>query len=319
MTLDPETRTAKKSTNVRYAGSRALWIRGMRVLDRVAPVTSTRVVEDLFLHPRRPRRPVEERILLEGATVSTVYSQGHFLKTWSWGQGPVVLLVHGWEGRGSQLAHSVTQLTEAGFRVVAFDGPAHGDSEGERCSVFDLANAVRDVAGAVGPVHLVVAHSFGAMATAVALRRGLRVRRALFLAPGALSDDAPHRFARLMGVPTAPLKRIFWKMDDRHGIHWTELRYSRIGRGLTTPLLVIHDLDDDEVPLWKVRQLVDHWPGATLRLTEGLGHRRLLRHPSVIDRVVSYARWGLAGPEIDTHTDPWTHVLQTEGLRMSFR
>ena len=43
---------------------------------------------------------------------------------YSWGSGPTVLLVHGWEGRGSQLSAFAPALVKAGFRVVAVDMPA---------------------------------------------------------------------------------------------------------------------------------------------------------------------------------------------------
>ena len=60
----------------------------------------------------------------------------------AWGAGPSVLLVHGWEGRGAQLGALVDPLVAAGYRVVALDGPAHGDSPGRLSTLALPAHAV---------------------------------------------------------------------------------------------------------------------------------------------------------------------------------
>ena len=71
----------------------------------------------------RPRR------LPEGGEPFEVESLGAAVRGHVWGAGPVVYLVHGWGGRGSQLASFVEPLLAGGFRVVMFDAPAHGDSD----------------------------------------------------------------------------------------------------------------------------------------------------------------------------------------------
>src|SRR3954463_12622524 len=114
-----------------------------------------------------------------------------------WGKGPLVVLVHGWNGRGSQLGAFVEPLVRTGLSVVAFDAPGHGDSRGHRLYLRDLADCIVDVARAVGPLHAIVAHSFGAAAVLLAHQRGaIDARRNVMLAPNVLIDDAVARFAR---------------------------------------------------------------------------------------------------------------------------
>ena len=106
----------------------------------------------------------------------------------SWGDParPPVLVVHGWEGRGSQLATFVPALRAAGFRVVAFDGPGHGQSRTQRSSAVHMALAIERIAQHTGPLAGVVAHSVGGAATVLAfhLSRGaLDVKRCVLVAP----------------------------------------------------------------------------------------------------------------------------------------
>jgi hypothetical protein len=53
----------------------------------------------------------------------------------AWGDGPPVLLAHGWESRRSHWSAIVPILAESGYRVIAMDAPAHGDSPGDQVSV----------------------------------------------------------------------------------------------------------------------------------------------------------------------------------------
>ena len=108
------------------------------VLGRLSPALAGRLAAKLFARPRRHARPARERELIARGT-RVVLPDG--LHATAWGAGPTVLLVHGWEGRGAQLGALVDPLVAAGYRAVALDGPAHGDSPGvtttesaERCA-----------------------------------------------------------------------------------------------------------------------------------------------------------------------------------------
>jgi pimeloyl-ACP methyl ester carboxylesterase len=61
-------------------------------------------------------------------------------------------------------------------------------------------------------------------------------------------------------------------------------------RSVHPPLLLVHDRDDVETPARGSQSLASAWPGADLLLTEGLGHRRVLWDPAVVERTVAFAR-----------------------------
>ncbi|HEX2189960.1 MAG TPA: alpha/beta fold hydrolase, partial [Longimicrobiaceae bacterium] len=143
----------------------------MAALGRVSPGAAARVAERLFATPRRRRPrpdPTAERLLARARPLEVAHGGGA-LRGHAWGSGPTVLLVHGWEATWASLAELVEPLVGRGFRVAAFDGPAHGASDGAQTDVLDYGRAVAEMVAAVGPVEAVVAHSFGAPATVVAL------------------------------------------------------------------------------------------------------------------------------------------------------
>lgn len=115
-----------------------------------------------------PRRGGAGHALSPGDAFAVVSGQ-YRLRAWSWGVGPAVLLMHGWEGHAGHLNRFVEPLVNRGFRAVALDLPAHGFSSGRQATLLDMADALCAVGDAVGPVHAVIAHSLGGAATALAL------------------------------------------------------------------------------------------------------------------------------------------------------
>src|SRR5262249_61949444 len=97
---------------------------------------------------------------------------GSPVTTWTWGHGPVVVLVHGWAGRGAQLAGFVDPLVAQGCSVVTFDAPGHGTSPEEQSSIVAFVDAIRAIDRTLGPIEGVIAHSIGAGAAARALYEG---------------------------------------------------------------------------------------------------------------------------------------------------
>jgi pimeloyl-ACP methyl ester carboxylesterase len=194
-----------------------------------------------------------------------------------------VLLVHGWSGQAAQLSSFVAPLVQAGFHVLAFDQPAHGQSPGRQTNVVGFADAVAAVAARVAPVHGIIAHSLGATAAAMALRRGLAVERAVLLAPPA--DPAPfaEAFARASGLPPACARGLGERARRRINEAAGPMADTTRAR-----VLVLHDPADAEVPLSHGEAVAAAWPHGRFVRVSGLGHRRLMRDPAVIQTAVEF-------------------------------
>lgn len=275
------------------------------------------VAERLFTTPRRFARPAREHAVLASARPFALdvplrsprwNGQHRQVAAWRWGHGPAVLLVHGWEGRGAQLGAFVAPLVEAGLSVVAFDAPAHGDSPGTQLYLTDLADAVVAAVEAIGPVHAIIAHSFGAAAVLLAhARGGVDVARNIMIAPNAVVDDAVERFARVVALDERDRHTLEDQLAVQSGITVESLRLDRLVGERRGALTVIHDRGDREVPFEDGERLAQLWPDAHLVPTEGLGHRRILRDPGVVRAVVEAVRDGLQPPVSDLvrEVDRW--------------
>lgn len=288
----PESVPAQKSTNVR-PNPPPLALRALRgglgFLARVTPDGAALVAERLFLSPRRYNRPAIEHDLLAHARHLLVPSEHGPIATWEWGdEGPRVLLVHGWEGRGAQLGALVEPLVGLGFRVVTFDAPGHGDTGGSISSLFHFARAIRTVAAAFGPIHATVTHSMGGAATAWAFSQEPFARRLVMIAPPIDLRDFTRQLGKVLGIGDDVRARIHRRLGDRFGVEVESIRAEALAPHMRAPLLVVHDEDDRNVPIRCGEVYAASWPGATLLRTRGLGHVRILRDDVVVRAIVRF-------------------------------
>jgi len=290
-----ESTTPNKSTNVRTRPDPLARVRpAMRLLSTVSPSAAAAVAERLMTTPFRHPRPDREALLLQDAERFDVPFGDGRLAAWRWGEGPTVVLVHGWSGRGAQLAALVPTLVASGHRVVAFDAPGHGESSGKSLSLADFAAAIEEVVWACGPVHAIVAHSFGAMATSLALRNGLPVRRLTYVGGAAWTEQSSELMATAFGISPGAMARLRRRLERRTGVQWQDLLVERLAADRSEELLLVHDRGDREVGVERARLLQAAWAGARLLETEGLGHYRILRDPGVVEAIAEFVT-GAAG------------------------
>ncbi len=299
-----ESTWSNKSTNVRSQKRPAaprprppIALRALRgslgLLSKVTPDGAAAVAERLFLSPRRRARPAAEHDVLARARHVLVPTDDGPIAAWEWGdEGPRVLLVHGWEGRGAQLGALVDPLLGSSFRVVTFDAPAHGTTAGRTSSLFHFARAVRAVAGAMGPLHAIVAHSMGGAATAWALHQEPLARRVVMIAPPVDLRDFTRQLGAMLGIDDHVRDRIHHRLGARFGVPVEDVRAEALAPSMRTPLLVVHDEDDRDVPIRCGELYASRWPQATLLRTQGLGHHRILRDDAVVRAIVRFVAEG---------------------------
>jgi pimeloyl-ACP methyl ester carboxylesterase len=244
--------------------------------------------------PRHEPRNSEEAFLATGKR-STIRWEKEELSVWQWGEGPTVVLVHGWGSRAGRLTTLAAALVENQFRVVAYDAPAHGISSGRLASLPEFARALRTVSEAVGPVHGVVGHSLGGAAATLALHDGLAAGRAVLLAPPADVVVFSHAFAEYVGLPARAHDTMRRNLETRLQMRWADIHVAGLAPRLRVPVLIVHDRDDPDVPYGHAEEIVRAWPDARLVTTTGLGHRAILRDPGVVRAAVEFLREGVIG------------------------
>lgn len=260
----------------------------LQLYGRVSPQKAGRLVNRMAFRPSRLPMPVRYEYLLDNTESYTQLQHGaRTIPVYSWGQGPVILGVHGWAGAGIQFGAWVNPLVEAGYRVVLFDAPAHGRAQGETTNLFEMAEVTAKVAASVGRVHGVLAHSIGCIAVARAIADGLQPNYLLMLAPPISLTAVMDNLGRQLGLSREVLSVHLQLMEEQFGESvWEQLDLEVLSRSLTQRGLIVIDDDDTSIAPNESERVYSNWENANVLRTRGLGHHRVLWSPMVVETVL---------------------------------
>jgi len=301
----PSSPEAKAKEPASFAHKPALSVlrQSFRVLGAVAPGLGARLAYKLFFTPQRHAVPPWEARLRETAEVLKMDFNGGILNALSWGRGPTLLLIHGWGGRATQMGAFVKPLAGNGFRVVALDAPAHGDSSGRQTDMVQYAAAINAVRREMAPITAIIAHSLGAACTLLSMERHqFRVDKLILIGTPASAVWITEAFAEVLNIPGHVMSRMRARLESRYGntFTWEDLSIEGMLSRITIPTLLIHDKLDAEIPYWNALRLAQCNPGCELITTEGQGHRRILRQSHVVSRCLEFLRPGSASNMTDS-------------------
>jgi len=272
------------STNVRFSASALLF-----------PELAGAWAERMFLTPPRARNAAASALDLIDSKSSYLAHKGRQIATWTWGarsaEAPAVLLSHGWGGNAAQMRAFAFPLLQAGYRVIAYDQPAHGVSDGRLTGLPDFAEVLGAVAAHHGGIEAVVAHSLGGAAAALALAwNKVSFRKIVLVSPPSDLVGYSRRFARWYWMPEPVRRAMQAAIEERYGVRWEDIEVGRVAPHLAARALVIHDRGDRLMPWTHGARVAQAWPGARLLLTDGLGHRRILADERVTRAAADFIR-----------------------------
>ena len=207
--------------------------------------------------------------------------------------GPVALLLHGWGGHARQMLPLADTLADQGMRVVMVEMPAHGRSRGATSNLPQFARVIEYVVARLMQeghhIGAVVAHSLAANAAAHAASRGTPMDRLVLLAPPASPHEYTRLFAHVFGLHEGTRAAMQKLIEAREGILMPQFEPAIEGGQIRIPTLVAHDRHDSINRFADGQAFADAVPGARLMSTEGLGHRKILQDPRVINQIVAFA------------------------------
>lgn len=252
-----------------------------------------------FCAPATEAESELDRKLTRSAEHYDIPFEGQTLKAYAWGKGRTILMVHGWGSRASHLALLARSIAKSGFRVVAFDGPAHGNSEfnGDypRSSLPEFCRAIFHVSNHFGPIFGLIGHSFGGTAAAFtacgqANLSGYRVaveKLVLISSPSGIDAMVSH-YCRNYNLPDGSKAVVIAQVEKEFPLKVQDYDINDALKKFSGDVLVVHDVDDQEVFIEEARQMVKEHEHVSLIETSGEGHRRILASRSLMRTIKSF-------------------------------
>ena len=151
---------------------------------------------------------------------------------------------------------------------------------------------------------MVVGHSLGAPFSVYALRQGLRADRLALVSGVSEFGFFVDYFAGVLGLSARAVTALRTAIEDHYfdgdPTVWERFSAKHDPEALTPPVLLLHDEEDDFVPVGQSRitaaALGDR---ARLVTTEGLGHRHVISDADSLDLVTGF----LQGSSVPAQTE----------------
>lgn len=263
--------------------------RALRVMSGLSPWLAGHWVNWLWYRTHKMKVATREQQILDEAEWHTLDHEGNPVQIYTWGTGPGVLLVHGWNGCAAQLTAVAKTLVKQGFRAIAFDAPAHGRSPGRRTELPEISAVIHHLEQQCGPFCAAVTHSFGGMCLMHAIHQGMVIERVACISPPLDVTTLVEQFAHILELPLETVEIQKRLLENRFGENVWDL-FSMLSwvRHLDIPGLIIHDEQDAFVSAIDGKQISRAWPNSELLLTSGLGHSRILRSSVTLDALTGF-------------------------------
>ncbi|GHA33172.1 alpha/beta hydrolase [Salinimicrobium marinum] len=262
-----------------------------KFLTAVSPFLASRFAAKLFLTPFKYKLPKREMEMDKKSTQETlkVPSIDHEIVVYQYGDSPKkILLVHGWSGRGTQLAVIAKELLKNGYSVVSFDAPAHGKAPGKTSMMPYFSESVLFLEQKYGPFEAAIGHSLGGMASLKAVKDGLDIEKLVIIGTANSITHTTKEFARNMKLNDEVAKRMKKYLDEKLGEDMDNYSGAVSAEAVKIPTLVIHDKNDVDVTIEAAYDIDARLENSELLITEKLGHRKILGDQKVISEIIQF-------------------------------
>jgi pimeloyl-ACP methyl ester carboxylesterase len=221
---------------------------------------------------------------LANAKRTDVETSSGRVAAWRLGEGPAVILAHGWSSDNSSWERLISALAARGRAVVAVDHPGHGLSANAHCTRRSAGRALVEVAAKLGPISAAAGHSFGGPVVGMALSQGLPADRVVFMAPAEPRSVRWLRAAADKGIAPEIAKRAVAIAESEGEM----FDMSVPGPHMRAHALFVQSKDDLAVPYSSTQGLNAAWSGSEIMLVDGFGHEKILEDEAIVNRVADF-------------------------------
>lgn len=199
-----------------------------------------------------------------------------------------VLLVHGWNGRGTQLVSIAKAFKELNYTIISFDAPGHGKSTKTAANMKHFIEAVFELDKKYNGFDVMIGHSLGGMSVINSLGRGLETSKAVIIGSGNNTKAITEDFLGTIGMNKKLTPILINLFERKYNDKMTNYDVADQAIKVNVPVLIIHDKNDKDVPFTAAEAISKNLQNNELLITTGLGHRKILGDEKVIEKIVQF-------------------------------
>ncbi len=264
----------------------------LNMLAVVSPSRAARQALILFNTPQyKSRRTAPDIFKTSERQVFKLHGKKISGFRWNHPQPKKLLILHGFESSSYKFDHFISRGIKQGYEVLAFDAPAHGQSEGKTVTLPDYVDMIRKIVELYGPIDAFICHSFGGLAVSHYLETVKHdgQTKVVLIAPATETTTAIDSFFRFLQLSDVVRKEFEALIVERSGTKSSHFSVRRAMKHIRASVLWIHDEDDKITPLSDVLKVKEKgYPNIEFMFTRGLGHSRIYRDSEVKKKVFSF-------------------------------
>ena len=266
-----------------------------KTIGLVSPQKAAEQAFELFSTPFKPSGKRHEPPIFQKATRVEVKVRELTVRGYEWKnedpEAPKVLIAHGFSSYAYKFEAYVSTLKKAGYTVLAFDAPAHGNSEGKRINALIYRDTILAIEQKLGTLNAIVAHSLGGLAASLAIEMlpEPHKRKLVLIAPATETTTAIDNYFKMIPVDTI-VKQAFEKHIEQ--LANRPISYFSVARVVKQDLVAtlwIHDEEDLICTFRDVKPLLNQSnPKLKFFITKGLGHNLIYKDPGTRAKVAEF-------------------------------
>ncbi|WP_350291072.1 alpha/beta hydrolase [uncultured Croceitalea sp.] len=245
---------------------------------------------DIFCTIRKGRVKPIQATFLDKAKLTLETIGDHKVQTYNWpGNGETILLLHGWESNTFRWRNLIEKLKKKDYNIIAFDAPAHGNSSGDRLHVPLYSISSRFVMDKHQPKYI-IAHSVGGMTTLYDhyVNPESSVKKIVTIgAPSEFSQFMDH-YQNLLRFNDKVKNAMNKRLKEWLGFNFHEFSSAIFVSNNHKEGLLIHDMQDAQVPYEASIKVHENWKNSKLVTTTGFGHS--MHQEEVNNEIIEFLR-----------------------------
>lgn len=246
--------------------------------------------------PKMPLRLQQEQLLAKAQKLSLrvkdeFFSQQNLnFNTFSWGSGKhTIILTHGWGSKAMDFSDLISALlTIDEVKIIAFDAPGNGSSEGELSNLLLFVEALKAVTLHYGQPDVLIGHSLGAMANVFALQSGTFSSPLLIsLAPLIRLKENFEKSLDTVGISPSKQADFFNAFEKKFKSSISNFNL-KLGYNFNekTDHWLAYDQHDQISPYPYLKDFLDTYPLVKSQPYPDAGHDKILKSTAVIHDLV---------------------------------
>ncbi len=257
-------------------------------ISRSFPNWTVSLAEKVLCSPTAMKKPLK----MEGFEQTELAVHDQKIRLYSKGDGSrIVVFAHGWSGNAGNFSAFYDRFLLQGYRVVAFDHVAHGNSTGAHANLFLFikgTQAVLNWASQQGEIAGIVAHSMGGSAMISSMTPERSAIPLALIAPMIPLFESLYDSVDEFGISRRWLEALLDNLQSRYAIQISNIDPKEKIKTLQNPLLILHDTSDTHVPLQQYKTYLPAELRSSVVTTEKLGHFRILKSSQVADQALGF-------------------------------